>query len=131
MKTPLILLVFSTLLIAPTIYADDKPCGETGITCGEEERCCEHIMATFYDDGGGQSYVNGRCIPKNQKCGDYWCGNRQCQAGLFGTPSVCCVSEQAGVPQSYKCAYSEYSCPGNTQQLSIRTDLPDRKLQGS
>jgi hypothetical protein len=105
----------------------DSSCGDEEVACAPAERCCEHVVAMFSDAGAtAPSYVEGRCIPKEEHCADYWCGNRHCEAGFFGAPSVCCISDHAGLPQEFKCAYSELSCPGNTQQLSIRDRIPGK-----
>jgi hypothetical protein len=82
------------------------------------------------DHAVSPSFVQGQCVPQGQKCSDFWCGNRECKASFFGSPSVCCVNtpENSSNPQ-YSCAYSELSCPGNTQQLSIRESQPNRTLR--
>lgn len=117
---------------AQKAYADENSCGDQQMVCGEEERCCEHVTATFFQSGASApAYVEGRCIPKEQRCSAFWCGNRQCKSGLFGTPSVCCVNQTTGGAQEYQCAMSELSCPGNTQQLTIRTSSIQHPLQGS
>jgi hypothetical protein len=106
-------------------------CGDDGTICGAEERCCEHVMASFADDHAvAPPYVQGQCVAKTKKCADFWCGNRQCKSGLFGTPSVCCMNQaEAGSAPQYSCAYSELSCPGNSDHLSIRSSTPTRTLQ--
>ena len=126
------LLILALALIAPlAVLRADTSCGDEGISCSDNEHCCEHIVAMFANDhAAAPPYVEGRCLPQEQKCSDFWCGNRQCSSGFFGTKSVCCVNtpEVGGTPQ-YSCAYSELSCPGNSQQLSIRESLPPRPLR--
>ena len=109
----------------------EEACGDEGLSCGAEEHCCEHVVAMFSDDHAvGPAYVQGACLPKAQKCNSFWCGNRQCSAGFFGSPSVCCVNTPpAGGSSEYSCAYSELNCPGNTEQLSIRETQPARSLR--
>lgn len=121
---------FAAVLLAGSIQLSwaDETCGEQGITCGSEQHCCTHVMAIFSDNGASSPpYVEGRCIPKEEHCGEYWCGNRQCKAGFFGMPSVCCVKDRPGLSTEYKCAYSELNCPGNTQQLTIRPRSSDKE----
>jgi hypothetical protein len=124
-------LILSFLLAAsPALFAEGM-CGDDGLTCGDQEHCCEHVIAMFSDDHAtAPPYIQGQCAPKEQKCADFWCGNRQCKPGFFGSPSVCCINtpDQGSAP-SYACAYSELSCPGNTQQLSIRDNQPNRTLR--
>ncbi len=108
----------------------DQSCGDDRTSCGEEEHCCEHVIAMFSDDHAmAPPYVKGECAPKAQKCADFWCGNRHCESGFFGTPSVCCVNQpEYGSAPQYSCAYSELSCPGNSQKLTIRESQPTRTL---
>ena len=126
------LFIMGLLFAIPlAVLRADSSCGDDGVMCGENESCCEHVIAMFSNDQAATPpYVQGRCIPKEQKCSDFWCGNRQCTSGFFGSRSVCCVNtpEAGGTPQ-YSCAYSELSCPGNTQQLSIRESQPNRTLR--
>jgi len=96
-------------------------CGDEPVACGATEHCCEHVIAMFGEGGAtAPSYKEGKCIPQNQSCADFWCGNRHCEAGFFGAPTVCCITARPELPPEYKCSYSELSCPGNTQQLTIR-----------
>jgi len=125
-----------TLIVAllfaatPALFAEGM-CGDAGLSCGDEEHCCEHVIAMFSDDHSiAPPYVEGRCVAKEQKCADFWCGNRQCKSGIFGAPSVCCINTpDQGSASQYSCAFSELSCPGNSQQLSIRSTTPTRTLQ--
>ena len=121
----LILMFSASLIRAETI------CGDDGITCGDDERCCEHVIAMFSEDHAtSPAYVQGQCAPKAQKCADFWCGNRQCKSGFFGLPSICCINTpESGSAAQYSCAFSELSCPGNAQQLSIRDSQPNRTLR--
>ena len=126
-----LLIALTFLLPAIPLLADATSCGDDGTTCGDAERCCEHVVAMFSEDHPtSPSYVQGQCVPKEQKCADFWCGNRHCSAGFFGSPTVCCLNtpEPVGTPE-YACAYSEVSCPGNSQQLSIRETQPSRTLR--
>ena len=129
MKVWALIAVF--LLGGVTSLFADETCGEDGTSCGQEEHCCEHVVAMFSGDNAvTPPYVLGRCIPKEQKCGEFWCGNRQCSPTFFGTPSVCCVrTPETGGTDQYSCAYSELSCPGNSQQLTIRESQPTRTLR--
>lgn len=113
-------------------WAEERaPCGDDHVVCGGAERCCEHPIATFCENQGCASvYVHGECIPQGQSCRDFWCGNRHCQTGWFLSNEVCCVYNREGAPASYSCTSSELSCPGNTQQLTIRPKVATRKLQG-
>jgi hypothetical protein len=96
-------------------------CGDEQASCGSGEHCCEHTVAMFSDAGStAPTYKEGKCIAKEQKCADFWCGNRHCEAGFFGAPSVCCITSRPDLPPEYKCSYSELSCPGNSQLLTIR-----------
>src|SRR5438132_8160749 len=72
-------------------------CGNEQLACGQEERCCEHTVASFTNDGvSTPTYMEGKCIPKEQSCSDFWCGNRHCEGGFFGTPTVCYVNNTLG-----------------------------------
>lgn len=124
-------------LMGPVLADEDGTssagCGDEQTTCGLTEHCCEHIVAMFSDGGAtAPSYREGKCIPHDQKCADFWCGNRHCEPGFFGAPTVCCITSRPDLPPEYKCSYSELSCPGNTQQLTIRDkQVADaRPLQG-
>src|ERR1700688_1776671 len=117
MKTSLILLTLFILAQGSLLRADSS-CGDDGIICGGDEHCCEHVIAMFSDDhASAPPYVQGQCIPKDAKCSEFWCGNRECTHGFCGSPSVCCINtpEGGGTPQ-YSCAFSELNCPGNAQQ---------------
>lgn len=125
-------LIASAWTIGPAL-ADEGSCGDEQAACGSAEHCCEHIVAMFGDSGAtAPSYREGKCIPRDQKCADFWCGNRHCEPGFFGAPTVCCITSRPDLPPEYKCSYSELSCPGNTQQLTIRDkQVADaRPLQG-
>jgi len=113
----------------PARAGEDGPnCGDQELSCGTSERCCEHVVAMFSPAGTSATpYLEGQCVPKEQRCAEFWCGNRHCQSGFFGTPSVCCIMEHPGLSTDYHCAYSELNCPGNTAQLSIR-DRDQNKL---
>jgi hypothetical protein len=129
MKT---LSLIGLLLVTPVAIVMADGCGDGGDSCGPDTKCCENVIAMFSGDApAAPSFVQGRCVPKEQKCSDFWCGNRHCDGGFFGAPSVCCVNQPAGQAAQYTCAHSELSCPGNTTQLSIRNSQPDRKLQGT
>jgi hypothetical protein len=124
-RSGILLLALSISASRPVLAQDDTPssaaCGTEQLACGESEHCCEHTVAMFSDAGASAPpYKEGKCIPKEQKCEAFWCGNRHCQASFFGTPTICCVSAQPELPPEYKCAYSELNCPGNNQQLTIR-----------
>ena len=124
--------IMGCLLAMPiSVLRAESGCGDDGLVCSENEHCCEHVIAMFSEDHAvTPPYVQGQCVPNDQKCAAFWCGNRQCTSGFFGTHSVCCVNtpETGGTPQ-YSCAYNELSCPGNTQQLSIRDNQPNRNLR--
>ena len=130
MNKALLILGLLTFASISPIWADMN-CGDDGLTCGDSERCCEHVIAMFTDDHATTPpYVQCQCVPKTQKCGDFWCGNKQCKIGFFGSPSVCCVNQpQPNSAPKYACAFSELSCPGNSDQLSIRSSTPTRTLQ--
>jgi hypothetical protein len=124
-------LTLGLLLISVSFLRADMSCGDDGTSCGQDEHCCEHVMAMFSGDhSAGPAYVQGQCAPKGQKCASFWCGNKDCKTGFFGSPSVCCVNQpEAGSTPQYTCAYSELSCPGNGEQLTIRSSTPTRTLQ--
>ena len=124
-------LLILSLLFSATLLRADTTCGDDGTTCSEDERCCEHVIATFSDDHAtAPPYIQGQCVPKDQKCADFWCGNRQCKPTFFGSPSVCCINQaEGGSNPQYMCAYSALSCPGNNEHLSIRSSTPTRTLQ--
>src|SRR5437870_2657184 len=121
------LLILGLILVLPISWLRaEASCGDDGITCGDEEHCCEHVIAMFSEDHPtSPPYVQGQCAPKAQKCAEFWCGNKECKSSFFGSPSVCCVNTpDQGSASQYSCAFSELSCPGNTQQLSIRESQP-------
>jgi len=127
-----LIFILSVIVALPLSFLRADPgCGDEGLTCSDDEVCCEHIVAMFANDHAATPpYVEGRCLAKGQKCSDFWCGNRECSSGFFGTKSVCCINtpEVGGTPQ-YTCAYSELSCPGNSEQLTIRPGEPPRPLR--
>jgi hypothetical protein len=127
----LFVLVLALLIPLSILRAQESACGDDGLTCGEEEHCCEHVIAMFGGDHAtAPPYVEGQCAPKNAKCADFWCGNRECTSGFFGTHSVCCINTPASsATPEYTCAYSELNCPGNAQQLTIRESQPSRTLR--
>jgi len=127
-----LLLALLTLVFAlPVAWAGSDACGDSGMACGEEEKCCEHVVAYYSANGvNGTSYVEGQCVPKTQKCGQFWCGPKRCEGGFWGSPTVCCVEPRSGGAPGYQCAKTEMSCPGNTQSLTIRDNQPERRLQG-
>lgn len=128
----IVCLVIVPLTLLSTRALAGTACGGRGMLCSDEEQCCEYTMAIFNGDGAvTPPYREGRCAPKNQKCGDFWCGNRHCESGFFGTPSVCCVEISPAGASAYVCAHSELSCPGNTQQLSIRDTASHRTPSGT
>jgi hypothetical protein len=130
-------LTIGVLLLTHVVLVDSLVlagvlCGGRGRLCGDDEQCCEHTMAIFNGDGAAAPpYLEGQCVPKSQKCGEFWCGNRHCESGFFGTPSVCCVQISPSGASQYVCAHSELNCPGNTQQLSIRNTPASRYPDGS
>jgi hypothetical protein len=130
MKRSLLIPGLILMFVAPLLGAETN-CGDDGLVCGDEQHCCEHVIAMFADDHAtAPPYVQGQCAPKGQKCADFWCGNQECKSSLFGSPSVCCMNTpDGGATPQYSCAYSELSCPGNTQQLSIRNSQPNRTLR--
>ena len=125
------LFILGLLLALPfSLLRADVSCGDDGLSCGDEEHCCEHVMAMFSEDhASSPPYVQGQCVSKSQKCSDFWCGNHQCKSGFFGAPSVCCVNTPITGTPEYSCAFSELSCPGNGEQLTIRSSSPTRTLQ--
>lgn len=127
------LILLTAIVMAPGWGRAENVCGEDGLVCEQSERCCEHVIAAFAGDhAASPPYIQGQCIPQEQKCTDFWCGNEQCKGGFFGTPSVCCTNVPSpGAAPQYSCAYSELSCPGNTQRLSIRDNQPNRTLRRS
>ena len=128
------LLIFLGFLMtsAPQGVLAVEACGDNGMVCGDEEKCCEHVTA-YYSQGGvqGASSVDGQCLPKSQKCGEFWCGPKHCQSSLWGSQTVCCVDPGSGGAPEYQCARNEMSCPGNTQLLTIRSTNSERSLKGS
>jgi hypothetical protein len=97
--------------------------------CADDEVYCEHRMATFCENEGCSSvHKEGQCVSKARGCGEFWCGNRQCQNGWLFSKNVCCVYYQGEASPSYSCAASELSCPGNTAQLTIRPPLSDNRI---
>ncbi|HVO33266.1 MAG TPA: hypothetical protein VMU17_05065 [Elusimicrobiota bacterium] len=130
--------ILSSLLVLPLASAplfargSADSCGDEQLSCAPDERCCEHVVAMFSEDGAtAPPYLDGKCIDKAQKCSDFWCGNRHCASGMFGMPSVCCVMNEPGKTTQYRCAYNELSCPGNTQQLTIRENSSHLNPLGS
>jgi hypothetical protein len=110
--------------------ASGASCGDDQLVCGSDEKCCEHPRATFCEGSACASvHVDGKCIPKEQACGDFWCGNRHCQSSWLLSKNVCCVYYQTGEAPEYSCASSELSCPGNSAQLTIRPTVASRQLQ--
>jgi len=131
MKSWRILFVFMMAgTLAKSVAAENK-CGDDGVVCAAGEICCEHVVATFAGDHPfGAPYVKGECLSQGDKCSEFWCGNRLCKPGLLGTPSVCCANTpENSASTDYSCAYTELSCPGNTQQLTIREAQPTRTLR--
>jgi hypothetical protein len=122
------LTVVCSITMAAVLRAEDEDSGEEQATaCATTERYCGYTVAMFSADGSfAPPYEEGRCIPKEQSCGDFWCGNRRCESGFFGTPSVCCINNSPGQSVEYRCAYSELSCPGNREQLTIRNGMARR-----
>jgi hypothetical protein len=104
-----------------------NPGEELGVVCADTEHYCSHVVAMFSKDGTNiPPYREGQCVSKDKSCTDFWCGNRHCGGGIFGDKNVCCMTSAPGQSTEYKCAYSELSCPGNTQQLTIRSS-PDHR----
>jgi len=92
-------------------HAEQTPCGDDQVVCEDAEKCCEHRVATYCEKETCSSVrVEGECIPKENSCGEFWCGNRQCQTSWLITENVCCV----------------YYQPGNTplHLLGVRAQLP-------
>jgi len=131
MRKTAFLSVIALLFSVSLVRADGASCGDSALSCGGEEKCCEHVVAYYSASGvNGTSYVEGQCIPKEQKCGEFWCGPKRCEGGFWGKPTVCCVEPRSGGAPEYQCARTELSCPGNTQSLTIRNKEPERHLQG-
>jgi hypothetical protein len=125
------ILLITLLLASPagTCLAGQS-CGEDGMICGEDEVCCENVVASFSESTpAGPAYVEGKCIPRGQKCNDFVCGNRRCQGGFFRMPTVCCIQQLPDAVPTYTCATSELSCPGNGDKLTIRGGQSLRSLQ--
>jgi len=96
-------------------------CGDDNITCASDEKCCEHRVATFCkDEACSNVRREGQCIPRDRVCGDFWCGNRQCQMSWLLSKDVCCIYYPGNSTPEYACTASELSCPGNNTRLSIR-----------
>src|SRR5882672_11307522 len=101
MKT-LLVLVITLLIPLSFLRAEEPACGDDGLTCGNDQHCCEHVIAMFSEgQATAPPFVQGQCAPKETKCSDFWCGNRECTSGFFGTHSVCCVNtpESGAIPQ--------------------------------
>jgi hypothetical protein len=134
MRRSLVIMVGMLMTGAPQATFAVESCGDSGILCGDEEKCCEHLTA-YYSEGGvqGASTVEGQCVPKAQKCGEFWCGPKHCQASIWGSQTVCCIDPGTGGMPDYQCARNELSCPGNAQLLSIRSPstTQERSLKGS
>jgi hypothetical protein len=110
----------SFLLGGGMAYAGSA-CGDDKLLCGDQEKCCEHRVATFCKDQACSSiHVEGQCVPQERACDEFWCGNRQCTSSWILSKNVCCVYYNPGNDPAYSCAASELSCPGNTAQLTIR-----------
>jgi hypothetical protein len=124
MKNPLstylpLLLISGCLVLPARLQAE--PCGENAISCGADEQCCVHRIATFCQDQScGYTYDEGACVPQGEKCADYWCGTAHCQASWLGARNVCCVYQRESQAASYSCARHELSCPGSSDHLTIR-----------
>ncbi len=131
MKRLLFLLVMALALGSATRAYSDGQCGQDGLSCTDGEVCCEHVIATFAgEQAATPPFITGRCLPPGQKCGEFWCGNEECKSSFFGTPSVCCINTpNYGAAPEYACRYSELSCPGNSQNLTIRDTQPARTLR--
>ena len=130
--------VYIALLLAGTlggaVRADEvgAACGDSGMVCGETEKCCAHTVAYYSPDGvQGASHTEGQCIAKADKCSAFWCGPQHCQAGFFSTPKVCCIDPRPGGAPEYQCARTELNCPGNTGTLMIRESRADTSLDRS
>jgi hypothetical protein len=124
-------LLVLAFFLTPRDAFSETPCGEAGLVCSDHERCSEHVVAIFSKEHvSSPPYVQGQCLPKDQKSDNFWCGNQECRSGFFGSPSVCCVNTpNYGATPEYACAYSELSCPGNSQRLTIRDNQPNRTLR--
>jgi len=132
MKT-LTLILSLMMLPAMGVIAWGEECGDEGLYCRDGERCFEYVVAMFSGESpSAPSFVKGKCVRDDQKYQGFWCGNRQCSGGIFGSPTVCCINQEFGEAPEYACARTELNCPGNTTQLTIRNDdKPGRKLKGS
>jgi hypothetical protein len=114
-KQTLVMVLIAGLLGCPALAHAEGP------QCPEEQHFCEHEVAQFSENTPvGTPYKEGKCVPKEQKCGDFFCGPRHCQGGFFSTPTVCCVNTPENATPEYSCAASELNCPGNTELLTIR-----------
>jgi hypothetical protein len=127
--TVLCSIAMAAVLRAEDAVSDDDQASsddtELAAACTPTEHYCGHVVAMFTPDGGSAPpYKEGQCVSRDQKCSDFWCGNRHC-GGWFGTQVVCCIQNGGQAAISYQCAGSELNCPGNTQQLTIR----DRTLR--
>lgn len=59
------ILIGGLLLATASALWADGACGDEQVTCGEGEKCCEHIVAMFSSEGAtAPPYVQGQCIPK-------------------------------------------------------------------
>jgi hypothetical protein len=111
--------------------AEPATCGEERITCGDREKCCEHKVATFCANESCSSLrVEGRCVPTENSCDEFWCGNRHCESNWLFSKDVCCVYYPQGSTPDYACTASELNCPGNNARLSMRGSVASRSLQG-
>jgi len=121
-----------TFLGGGAVWAQENlACGDNQMVCGTNEKCCQHPQAVFCEGNTCSSvHVEGQCIPKEQACGDFWCGNRHCQASWLLSKNVCCIFYQQGQTPEYSCASSELSCPGNSAQLTIRPTVASRHIHG-
>ncbi|OGR92286.1 MAG: hypothetical protein A2992_06670 [Elusimicrobia bacterium RIFCSPLOWO2_01_FULL_59_12] len=131
LRNPLFkLLLFGALSLCLGGGSARASCGDNKLACGADEKCCEHRVATFCEgDACSSVHAEGECIPKGQNCGEFWCGNRQCQTSWLLTKDVCCIYYPGGNIPEYACASSELSCRGNTSYLTIRPTLASSELQ--
>src|SRR5262245_56154159 len=112
------------LLGGGMVHAGSSTCGDAQLACGENEKCCEHRVATFCENEGWSNVrTEGRCIPERSSCDVFWCGNRQCQSSWLISRDVCCVYYPADSSPEFSCAMNELNCPGNTAELMIRPTL--------
>jgi hypothetical protein len=89
--------------------------------CKKGEKVCEHKLATFCENQTCSSVqTEQKCVPANQDCDAFWCGNRQCQSSWLLSKDVCCIYYPSDSEAQYTCSTSELSCPGNTARLTIR-----------